>query len=170
MSHHVEIIRKTYAASNGERIKEQLHFCKPSLSPSFILSSNETKAYNSLLTVLPTNLVCLPKVSLFDILMLSNDLDEFQKQKLTGKVQTMQVDFLICDNLSHILFAIQIDHTSSVSKKRDAFIDSVFAGSSIPLIHLEARDEYAPILLGELITKGLTEYKKLHFPQESMVS
>ncbi|MEI6222386.1 MAG: DUF2726 domain-containing protein [bacterium] len=174
MSHVKEVIQKTYPNYDGERIHDHLTFTRPYLSAKFVLNLTELRFYNALVKALPHNLLVCPKVRLLDILRIPQELTEFQQTGLRYRIQAKHVDFLICDSNAHILFAIEVDgpshqHDEKV-KDRDTFVNSAFASSRIPLLHVDAMSAYYNSYMNELINKGLTENKKLHSPQESMVS
>lgn len=85
-------------------------------------------------------LIC-PKVGLKDLLTVT---DKKQYMKYFHKIAQKHVDFVICDQNLHVLFAIELDdstHETKDARKRDHLKDKAFAAAGIPLKRITEIDE-----------------------------
>ena len=85
-------------------------------------------------------LIC-PKVGLKDLLAVT---DKKQYMKYFHKIAQKHVDFVICDQNLHVLFAIELDdstHETRDARKRDHFKDKAFAAAGIPLKRITEIEE-----------------------------
>lgn len=85
-------------------------------------------------------LIC-PKVGLKDLLTVT---DKKQYMKYFHKIAQKHVDFVICDQDLHVLFAIELDdstHETRDARKRDHLKDKAFAAAGIPLKRITEIEE-----------------------------
>lgn len=85
-------------------------------------------------------LVC-PKVGVKDLLQVS---DSRNYMKYFHKIAQKHVDFVICDEQLHVLFALELDdstHETRDARKRDHFKNKAFHAAGIPLKRISDIDE-----------------------------
>ncbi len=85
-------------------------------------------------------IIC-PKVGVKDLLTVT---DKKQYMKYFHKIAQKHVDFVICDQDLHVLFAIELDdstHEAKDAKKRDHLKNKAFAAAGIPLKRITELDQ-----------------------------
>lgn len=85
-------------------------------------------------------LVC-PKVGVKDLLQVS---DRHNYMKYFHKIAQKHVDFVICDEQLHVLFALELDdssHETRDARERDRFKNKAFRAAGIPLKRISDIDE-----------------------------
>jgi len=110
----------------------------------YILSNNEYRFYTALKPLMDSKayLIC-PKVGLkdiFDVTAKGRD-----RAKYWAHISQKHVDFLICDDKLHPLFAIELDdksHQKADAKERDAFKNALFASAKLPLYRIPSSASY----------------------------
>lgn len=88
-------------------------------------------------------LLILPKVGVKDLLQVTS---EKQYMKYFRMIAQKHVDFVICDQSLHVLFALELDdssHDTDNAKKRDHFKDMAFKAARLPLKRIRDYDETA---------------------------
>ena len=110
---------------------------------SDFFSPAEANFYRVLKQVIGEHLLIFPKVGLGEFIFIT---DQENLQSYRNKIDRKHVDFLLCkpDTLQPV-FAIELDdssHRRATRSERDAFVESVFAASSIPLVRVPVRDSY----------------------------
>lgn len=89
------------------------------------------------------NLIICPKVGVKDLLEVNN---KRHYMKYFRKIAQKHIDFVICDQQLHVLFAIELDdssHDTDEARKRDIFKDRAFRAAKIPLKRIRDFDEDA---------------------------
>ena len=92
-----------------------------------LLTKSEYTFFKTLQKILDNDkyIIC-PKVRLEDFIDVTDKQEIF---KYRGYIKSRHVDFLICDNNLHILFAIELDdktHNSEKAKNTDEFKNKLF--------------------------------------------
>ena len=110
-----------------------------------ILSQGEEAFYLALKTAVGDRAVIWPKVGLGDLFYPKTG-DRSANATYRNKIDRKHVDFLLCDPLTlKPLAGIELDDTShrrADRKKRDQFVDQVFAAAKLPLVHVPAAMSY----------------------------
>jgi len=119
----------------------QPYVLKPSL-----FSPAERSFLGCLDTVLPPNFRVFAKVRLADIYNVQKTPDRSAWQSAQNKISGKHVDFLLCrvTDLSPVL-AIELDdatHEREDRRKRDLFLDEIFAASNLPLLRFKVQKAY----------------------------
>lgn len=86
-------------------------------------------------------MIICPKVGLKDLLEVDS---RKQYMKYFRQIAQKHVDFVLCDEDLHVLFALELDdssHDTKKAKKRDAFKDRAFRAAGIPLKRIRNFDE-----------------------------
>lgn len=134
---------------------------KPSASAEYpyrvrddFLSPAEQSFYLVLKTIVTDWGLACPKVSLGDLFYVkSSDASEFRVY--TNKIDRKHVDFLICDPKTvRPLLGIELDdksHEREDRRRRDNFVEQVFAAAKVPLLRIPVRQSYSVSELGGLI-------------------
>lgn len=87
-------------------------------------------------------LIC-PKVGMKDLLNIQTRKNRMKYFRL---ISQKHIDFVICDQALHVLFAIELDdssHDTAEARKRDRFKDQAFRAARIPLKRIRTFDEAA---------------------------
>ena len=97
---------------------------------------------------LPPGVRVFGKVWLGDIFGVQSGLDPSARQSARNRIDRKHVDFLLVrtDDLAP-LAGIELDdrsHEEEGRQERDAFVDEVFAGAGLPLLHVPAQKMYDP--------------------------
>jgi len=95
---------------------------------------------------LPPNFRVFAKVRLADIYNVQKTPDRSAWQSAQNKISGKHVDFLLCrvTDLSPVL-AIELDdatHEREDRRKRDLFLDEIFAASNLPLLRFKVQKAY----------------------------
>ena len=91
-------------------------------------------------------IIC-PKVRLEDFIEVTNKQELF---KYRGYIKSRHIDFLICDNNLHILYALELDdktHNSEKAKNTDDFKNKLFEKINIKLYRIKTDENYEEKLL-----------------------
>lgn len=86
-------------------------------------------------------LLVLPKVGVKDLLQVTS---RKHYMKYFHRIAQKHVDFVICDQSLHVLFALELDdgtHDTAEAKERDHFKDMAFRAARIPLKRIRDYDE-----------------------------
>lgn len=108
-----------------------------------LLTKSEYTFFKTLQKILDNDkyIIC-PKVRLEDFIDVTDKQEIF---KYRGYIKSRHVDFLICDNNLHILFAIELDdktHNSEKAKNTDEFKNKLFEKIGIKLYRIKTEDNY----------------------------
>lgn len=108
-----------------------------------LLTKSEYTFFKALQKILDNDkyIIC-PKVRLEDFIDVTDKQEIF---KYRGYIKSRHVDFLICDNNLHILFAIELDdktHNSEKAKNTDEFKNKLFEKIGIKLYRIKTEDNY----------------------------
>ena len=108
-----------------------------------LLTKSEYTFFKTLQKILDNDkyIIC-PKVRLEDFIDVTYKQEIF---KYRGYIKSRHVDFLICDNNLHILFAIELDdktHNSEKAKNTDEFKNKLFEKIGIKLYRIKTEDNY----------------------------
>src|SRR5664279_3526495 len=123
-----------------------------------------TTAERSFLGVLeravPPGVTVFGKVRLGDIFGVQSGLDASSRQSARNRIDRKHVDFLLVriDDLAP-LAGIELDdksHEEEERQQRDAFVDEVFSGAGLPLLHVPAQQTYDPTDLKARVVSLLT--------------
>jgi hypothetical protein len=95
---------------------------------------------------LPPGVTFFGKVRLADIFGVQSGLDPSTRQAARNRIDRKHVDFLLVriDDLAP-LAGIELDdrsHEEDERQQRDAFVDEVFSGAGLPLLHVPAQKMY----------------------------
>ncbi len=109
-----------------------------------------TAAERSFLAVLERNLPpgvrVFGKVRLGDIFAVKSGLSAGDRQGARNRIDRKHVDFLLVRAADLApLAGIELDdrsHEAAERRERDAFVDAVFAGAGLPLLHVTAQRAY----------------------------
>ncbi len=128
------------------------------------LSNAEHSFYLILKSMMGTYFTICPKVSLADILFVTNP---DRNMSAYNRINRKHVDFLICESQTMMpRFAIELDdksHNRRDRMERDDFVDELFATAELPLIRVPVRPSYNTNELGVLFREALAV--KVHQPQ-----
>jgi hypothetical protein len=106
------------------------------------LSDAEIKFYKVLKNMASERLEIFPKVSPIDVFSIQGSLSDDFHQKLSRK----HVDFLLCDSETFKpVLAVELEDSSLSSDdsvEKDEQLSSVFAGSDLPLVQIQAQESY----------------------------
>jgi hypothetical protein len=96
--------------------------------------------------VLPPGVRVFGKVRLADVFGVKRGLNPSDRQGARNRIDRKHVDFLLVrrDGLAP-LAGIELDdksHEAEERQHRDAFVDGVFAGAGLPLLHVAAQKTY----------------------------
>lgn len=86
-------------------------------------------------------LLIFPKVGVKDLLQVAS---EKQYTKYFRQIAQKHVDFVICDQSLHVLFALELDdstHDTDDARKRDHFKDMAFKAARLPLKRIRDYNE-----------------------------
>ncbi|MCZ2798861.1 DUF2726 domain-containing protein [Vibrio alginolyticus] len=134
----------------------------PYIPKDRLLSNAELSFYQVLNSILCDNVTLFSKVRIADIVGIKKGLDAKNRMSHLGKIAQKHVDFVITDaKTSKIIAAIELDdssHESERSKKRDKFVNDVFASANIPLVRFPAKRGYQlPDLMSQLEHLDITK-------------
>ena len=109
-----------------------------------LLTKREYHFYNMLRRETDARgLLIHPKVGVKDLLQVTT---KKQYMKYFRQIAQKHVDFVICDQSLHVLFALELDdssHDTQNAKERDHFKDMAFRAAKIPLKRIREYDERA---------------------------
>lgn len=113
-----------------------------------LLTKTEYTFFKTLQKLLDNNkyIIC-PKVRLEDFIEVTNKQELF---KYRGYIKSRHIDFLICDNNLHILYALELDdktHNSEKAKNTDDFKNKLFEKINIKLYRIKTDENYEEKLL-----------------------
>ena len=89
----------------------------------------------------PRGLLVLPKIGVKYLIQVNS---QKHYMKYFRQIAQKHVDFVICDQSLHILFALELDdssHDSADARKRDHFKDMAFKAAHLPLKRIRDYDE-----------------------------
>ncbi|MDO4338393.1 MAG: DUF2726 domain-containing protein [Eubacteriales bacterium] len=87
------------------------------------------------------NILVCPKVGVKDLMEVTS---RNQYMKYFRQIAQKHVDFVLCDEDLHVLFAVELDdssHDTKAAKKNDIFKDRAFKAAGIPLKRIRDFDE-----------------------------
>jgi len=118
-----------------------------------LLTKNELSFYEVLRSAM-YDYVVFAKVRLADLI----DADERHRKGQTNEIRTKHIDFVICDDDSKPLIAIEVDDKSddrSDRAARDPDVDRLFQAVGLQLIRVPAQSTYDFEQVRKLVTAGL---------------
>lgn len=119
-----------------------------------LLSPAELSFYKALTSIMGTRVIVQYKVRLGDIFEPTT-----REYIHRNRINQKHVDFLICDaETTRPIIGVELDdrtHQRQDRKDRDGFVDTVFEGAGLPLLHVRAAREYNPDELKIAIKKAL---------------
>lgn len=133
-------------------LKAKLTGSGPKAGVYYLKKSLFTPAERSFLgvlePVLPPGVRVFGKVRLEDIFGVVKGLNACERQSARNRINRKHVDFLLvrATDLAP-LAGIELDdssHEEDDRQQRDAFVDSVFASASLPLLHVAVQKTYNP--------------------------
>lgn len=102
------------------------------------LTNKEYKFYQSLKPIADKyGLEIICKVRLADIVIIPKDINNYMKW--FNHIKAKHIDFVLCSSEMNPVLLIEIDdytHQRNDRKRRDEFVDSIFANTSIKLLHI----------------------------------
>ncbi|MGP1589172.1 MAG: DUF2726 domain-containing protein [Oribacterium sp.] len=109
----------------------------------YILTQNEYNFFRTFLKIATENcwMIC-PKVGLKDIFEVTERKNNYA---YFMKIAQKHVDFLICDQALHPVFAIELDdnsHNNEKSQKSDAFKNKLYEVGKLKLVRIKAQMNY----------------------------
>jgi hypothetical protein len=154
------IIRKSYKKSyqndqigtspvNIEKPREKWPFIKK----NSLLTKTEGRFYSVLKEILQNDYLLFSKVKIGDDILYLPDYS-YQREANRNRVKSRHVDFLVCDNYTRPLLAIELDdytHNWSSRVERDNFIDEVFEDAGLPILHVPVSHDYDKVDLLNMI-------------------
>lgn len=130
------------------------------------LSRSELSFYKVLENLLGSRLVIQSKVRLADIFFIIRPNENHRSY--FPRISEKHLDFLVCDaKTMQPVFGVELDdssHNSAKRKKRDAFVDEVFATANLPLLHVPNKRQYNSRELAEQIRPLLKDYIQASAP------
>src|SRR5215471_12491842 len=118
-----------------------------------LLTKNELSFYEVLRSAM-YDYVVFAKVRLADLI----DADERHRNGQTNEIHTKHIDFVICDDDSKPVIAIEVDDKSderSDRAARDPDVDRLFQAVGLQLIRVPAQSTYDFEQVRKLVTAGL---------------
>jgi len=100
------------------------------------------------------------KVRLADLFEVERNLDRSMRQSAFNKINSKHIDFVLCraDDLFPIL-AIELDdktHEREDRRKRDGFLDEMFAASTLPLIRFKVQRTYQSEAIAQRLNEAMS--------------
>ena len=124
-----------------------------------ILSPAERSFLGVLEPLLPEEIGYLVKIRLGDVFTTRKGLDPSRRAGARNRINQKHVDFLLIRTSDLTpLAGIELDdssHEAEDRQRRDAFVDSIFQGCRVPLLHVVARATYNPAELRASLTEIL---------------
>jgi hypothetical protein len=118
-----------------------------------LLTPNELQAFQYLRRKLPATFIICPQVRIADIV----GVRWRRGQKAAfGRITQKHIDFLIVDQASALLFAVEVDDTShqrADRRQRDEFVNALFKSVGLPLIRVEPRRFEQSVDLNQAIAR-----------------
>lgn len=134
---HKEKIGVLNAPENIIEIKFQ-----PYNKKTYFFSLAELKFFEILKDIIGDNYYIFPKVRICDIV---NHKDKNNYSQF-NRIKSKHVDFLVCTKNPVISkMVVELDdssHNSESRRKRDKFVDEVFASSGVPIVHIKTSKLY----------------------------
>jgi len=125
-----------------------------------LLTAAERSFFGVLQPLLPEGVTCLIKVRLGDIFTVRKGLGLPERARAWNRIGQKHVDFLLVRSSDlKPLAGIELDdasHEQEDRRQRDAFVDEVFQSGKLPLLHVKARETYAPEALRGSVSAILT--------------
>lgn len=87
------------------------------------------------------HMIVCPKVGVKDLLEVTT---RKQYMKYFRQIAQKHIDFVVCDEDLHVLFAVELDdssHDTKAARKRDVFKDRAFKAAGVPLKRIRDFDE-----------------------------
>lgn len=124
-----------------------------------IVSPGERSFAGVLEKILPEGVSCLAKVRLGDVFVTRKGLSPSRRASAWNRINQKHVDFLLVRSADFSpLAGIELDdksHDEDDRKQRDGFVDQVFGGCQLPLLHIPAAATYNVAELQAKITSLL---------------
>ena len=129
------------------------------LSRAGLFTQGEIAFLSVLDASLPSGVRLFGKVRLSDIFSPSDAVPAAERLGVLRRINQKHVDFLLVDRRTlRPLAGVELDdrtHEAAHRKQRDAFVDEVFSGAGLPLIHVPARREYDRREIAALVADAL---------------
>ena len=129
----------------------------------YLFTAAERSFYEVLRSVTQDRLHVFPKVRLVDLVYLPGGTEN--RLAHMNRVMSKHVDFVLCDlqTVTPVL-VIELDDSSHVRadrQARDATVDNVLGAAGLPILHVAAKEFYAPKELAALIEAKLPQSQAL---------
>ena len=139
----------------GFRAKPNSNIAFPYRLENSFLSPAEIAFFQTLKKLVGENLIIFSKPSLREFISVVNRSD----QTAFNRINQKHIDFLVCDpNTFQPRFAIELDdssHRQTNRIERDKFVDQVFTGINLPLIHIPVQRAYDVEQINGIIRNAL---------------
>ncbi len=131
------IYTRSGAVSEEELVQEEISEYRKKYR---VMNNSELALYVNLKKYIGDSHILLSKVRIEDFVEVKKEM--FSKKEhwgLRGKIKSRHVDFLICDNMSKPLLAVELDGKSHLSNnriERDRFIDELHKKIGLPIVRI----------------------------------
>jgi len=125
---------------------------------SGLLTPTELRFWDCLKTATPENTLVTFKQRLADIFEPASTGDKQERWAAFNKIKAKHVDFLLITGDGKPSLAVELDdssHMRSDRVARDAFVDSIFAATRLPILHVPAKSSYSQDALRAAINEKL---------------
>ncbi len=133
---------------------------------STLITKNEQHFFEVLYSIAEKHYYVLAQVRLADIFKPKNS-DRSTYYTALNKITSKHVDFLLCSKDFKPLVGIELDdstHQREDRKKRDSFVNELFEGAGLPLLHFRPQKNYNPDEIIAAITEALK--KEMRQPEQ----
>ena len=118
--------------------------CLPYRRKDWLLTRAERSFFGVLHDCVGAEFFIFSKVRLADVFFIPRGVSS--RQAAFNRIQSKHIDFLLCERDSvRPVLAVELDdssHLRSDRRKRDEFVDSVFAAAELPLLRVRAKRAY----------------------------
>lgn len=131
----------------------------------FLLSPGEKRFFDALTASIPPSLYICPKVRIADLVEISLSPTDPNYWRSVAPMNQKHVDFVLVNRSDFApQCVIELDggsHTDKQRLARDTFVNSIFASTGIPILHIPVTRFYSYVDLRAAIEKTLLERSKL---------
>lgn len=149
--------------ANKEAINNTINYKQYYKPKRYIITKNELKFYNVLIEIAKElNLILFSQVSLYNIIIMKENLDYYTKTKYFNKIASKSIDFVLVDkNNCRIKLCIELDDNTHRQRKRierDKFINDLFKELEINLLRYPMYNEYYKETLKRKIKENIKDH------------